>query len=610
MKVSNFPVKVKPDITATIIQEDGTRIELVNRDFAAGSVSFKSGTSNSGEFTVGAAIIGEFRFSLMNDKGKFANVNFVNATIEPVLTASGVSLPMGKYWFVNHKESGPVISCETYDALKILDEHCIYEDELTYPTTVSAIVGKIAAARGLTVSGLANGSIPVDDPGDDDMTERECIAYLAQMTGQFVTAKGTTLCFGWYDKNNPVDAGVTFSHDLQTNSVVVSGVKVYADDSDAVAVHGSGYTVEINDNPFITEANLEAVANAIYASVSGVSFTPGTFEIVANPAIEAGDVLSITTDRLTITVYATNITYKLQLRESITADADPYVGDLRITRKQKISKIAKKAAEKQIKQDLNDKSSALSQAIGAGGGGLPIGDDDIQLAAESGVNAVYDWKRMLFQNVTQKLWYLSIMARKAVSDSTWSFLMHIGVSSGTALLNRKIMDLQIGDETHTGSVATTHYGTAAFTGSGGKPQENPTLEEYHTVKQGGLFSFRAKTKCKKTPVSGTNGYKVEHTGQSMLGHGAVTVTDYYSGDPVPDPYNTARGVVKHAVVIGDPAFAEKTRLKINASTVFNEAVVIEKPDGSLYQICVNDDGTLSAVPYDDLFNNDFPESYE
>ena len=369
MRDLTFPAGVKPSIAIKIKQADGTVYTLTDKNIQAGSVSFAFGTSNGGEFTIGGAVIGSFKFHIINRMQIWDSINYINATVEPTLTFGEKTLNMGKYWFVNHKETGSVIVCETYDALQILDEHQIHEDDIVYPTTVQDLAQKIAGKRGFTVTGILNGNIPINDPKNDDMTERECFSYLAQMTGQFVVAKGDTLVFGKYDKKTFHDAGVTFSHDLRTEPISITGVRVYVDDTNNSTGGTAGYMVEIQDNPFIKKENMDSVKTALMNNIVGISFYPGTFSIRANPAIEAGDGLTLTTDKRTVKVYATTITYKLQLQESITADADDYAGDMRLSKRRKISQIAKKAAQNAISEDLKNPDSELSQAIGGGSGG-------------------------------------------------------------------------------------------------------------------------------------------------------------------------------------------------------------------------------------------------
>ena len=384
MKNTNFPAGVRPTVIIVINQADGKTINIGNKDLVAGSLSLKTGTSNSGEFTVGGAVIGSFQFSLMNDTGKFDGINYVNAYVTVTMSAfvngGAQTIQMGKFWFVNHKETGNVINCETYDIMQIFDEHQMYEQSVSYPTTACALARKIIKSRGIsTIFGLdvSKDFDITEDMIDDDMTERECLSYIAQAMGKFVRYSGEQggfIEFGWYDMSTVYDVGATFSHDLRTEPISITGAKVYpngADESQDVGT--SGYMVVISDNPLITEDNLEKISSNINNAVTGIAFYPGTFSIKANPAIEAGDVLKLQTDKQEITTIATTVTYKISLQESITADADDYAGDMRLSKKQRakqyVDKKIAQGADKAISDQLKDPDSELSQAIAGGGGG-------------------------------------------------------------------------------------------------------------------------------------------------------------------------------------------------------------------------------------------------
>ena len=121
-----------------------------------------------------------------------------------------------------------------------------------------------------------------------------------------------------------------------TEAITITGAKVYPNGSEeSLDVGTNGYMLVISDNPFITEENLDDISHRINAAVTGISFYPGTFSIKSNPAIEAGDVLTVQTDKQTIKTIATTVTYKISLQESIIAEADEYAGDMRVSKKKR-----------------------------------------------------------------------------------------------------------------------------------------------------------------------------------------------------------------------------------------------------------------------------------
>lgn len=364
MKTTANIAGVKPSISGSLLLRSGT-VTLSDRDFLNGSIKFRGGTSESSEFTVGAAIIGGLDFTLINDDGRFSGLDWFDSRVSISLTINGTDIAMGTYYVVKHYERGNVVTVECHDALKILDEYQIYEDEITWPADSAEVAAKIASRHGLSVSGLTSG-IQIPDPGNDMMTERECIAYIGQIQGKYVRVHNTVISFEWYNTADVHDAGTTFSHDLRTDDIEITGVKVTTSDGTKTETRGeSGYMLTITSNPFITADNVAAIADKIGAAVTGIKYRPGDVSIMSNPAIEPGDVLRVNTGQETgVIVIASTVTYTVsRLQESITSDAEPYSGDLRIKRKDYI----KNQAQQAIDDELKNPDSNLSQALGGSG---------------------------------------------------------------------------------------------------------------------------------------------------------------------------------------------------------------------------------------------------
>lgn len=393
---ANINKEIKPSISATLhlnSNNPSTTATLTDNNFVSNSMVFKEGTSNSDEFTVGGAVISELDFTLMNDEGQIDAIvtDWFDARVSVDLIAkdtggNDVTLHMGYFYVAKHYEQGNFITVECYDALKILDEYNLYELGITdaqWETgiRISDLAGMIASQTQMTISGINQtyGALVVHNPNNDQMTLRACLSYLAQMCGQYVKTHylGFSYVFSWYDTSGqPIDGGTTFNHDLRTNDISIDGVVVsdYKEETIVkVPTSGATYALEIKDNPFIDATNCASVANAIYGAVNGITYRPGSASILASPAYEAGDIISINTGQEQgITMLMTNLTYKLQVTESITADAEPYAGDLRLDRTAYMKKQAQQAAENQIGDDLTDPDSDLSQAIAGAGGTFGI----------------------------------------------------------------------------------------------------------------------------------------------------------------------------------------------------------------------------------------------
>ena len=412
MKQTSFDMKgFKPDISGYLIPESGSTIHFEENDVRADSLQLSHGTSVPGTFTVGGVILGSLNLTLINHptrttgqgkpdytSGKFSGFNWKGSKIALYISVSNgsttESLFMGNYYVDSHSESGVDIQVQAYDTIKVLDEYQIYEDNL-FPidpntglhsnTTSTAALTTICNNRGITFAGWDQqaDTFVISDPHNDLMTERQFISYIAQAVGKYAVLKyervsGNTyqekLTFCTYNKTSgyyDYDAGATFSHDLRTNNITVTGVKVYTTDNKYTEEKGNtnGYQIVIDSNPFLDYASFRPAANMIYNVFNGLTYRPGTAEIVGTPALEAGDIIKVRTGQETnLRMLVTNITYGTGLTITVTADADPADSDLRITRSQYI----KQLAGQNISDELADPDSDLSKAIAGAGGGTVV----------------------------------------------------------------------------------------------------------------------------------------------------------------------------------------------------------------------------------------------
>lgn len=372
----------KPSFNMTLTDGNNRTYSITDNDVQSDSLAIRTGTSNNGELTLGAAIIGSLSVTLLNDgrnNHKYNNVVWRGASIQANFTVHGANVALGKYYVNDHSENGGAIRVTAYDAMQILDSYQIYEHQFTYPLDAVTAVNTIATARGLSVSGLTGVSLSLPDPGTDKMSERAFLSYVAQILCKYVVIKRMngvdTIYFGWYDTAHPVyDAGTTFSHDLKTSDYTPENfqIKVY-DKNYTVTVRGTQgqliNLVTIEGNPFVTSENVGTpepgggIAYDMYTKVHALTYRPGTADIVTDIALEAGDVIRVNTGPLggTYTMIITNLTFGTGLTMSISSDADP-ADDMIFNP----STYFKKATQQAIAEELGDEDSDLSKAIGGG----------------------------------------------------------------------------------------------------------------------------------------------------------------------------------------------------------------------------------------------------
>ena len=377
MRTETDYTKVKPKISGHLrgitAATTGNKIYISDSDFVYNTLTIRQATSDADEITVGAAIISSCNFTLWNDSGKFSGWDWTNSAIELYLEFGNETVYIGSFVIISHTESGNTIKVEALDWLKVFDSHELGECKMNWPIDAVDAVNTIltTGVKNMEVSGLDNAEgIMLTDPGDDSMTNRDALSYIAQCLGRFVISKTddetkkVTLNFGWYDTANAYDAGTTFSHQLRTDSVKVTGVEVTTGDGKTTEKRGTttGYVAIISDNPFISSKNIVAIADRIAASILGLEFRPGDFALLSNVRIEAGDAITISTrEESNIITLATDVTYKpSQIKESVIAHAEEADGDLQIKKAAYVRRV--------INNELNNPNSDLSKAISGSGG--------------------------------------------------------------------------------------------------------------------------------------------------------------------------------------------------------------------------------------------------
>lgn len=303
------------DIHAVLTLADETSIDLPKTAFS--SVSFEGGTSSSGKFEIGGAIIGTFSFVLNNFDDEYTDIDYAGATIIPYIGVGADEVQVGEYWLVRHRFAGNFVNCEAYDGLKVLDK---FPTDVTWPCTALALAQRIADRHGWDLVGdFANSSTILPDPGET-LTERMALSYMGAVTGNYIRMNYLgQLCISWYGDTDDIEIDTTMgSPSIDIADTEVTGV-AYGDD----VFGGSDYVIHLDNNPFVNDANKLTIMNSLLARVQGLTFRAGDVNILSHPAIEAGDRITVPgQDGNAISMLVTTWRYKLGLSETIVCDAE------------------------------------------------------------------------------------------------------------------------------------------------------------------------------------------------------------------------------------------------------------------------------------------------
>lgn len=198
--------------------------------------------------------------------------------------------PLGKFYISEAKSANDfktIFEISGYDAF--CKTEMKYQPTIAMPNTAEAIVDDIASQCGFEVSSeiaYPSGSIDFFD-----WTCREYIGYIAGLSGKNAKFdRNGKLIFAWYEQTNcSVGRGLQFMGGFKRTTVsdfVVNSITSGSSGNVITSGTGIGITFE---NPLMTQDILDT----IFSTISGASYTPAELKWRGNPAIEAGDIITV-----------------------------------------------------------------------------------------------------------------------------------------------------------------------------------------------------------------------------------------------------------------------------------------------------------------------------
>lgn len=236
---------------------------------------------------------------IMNMRMPEAAIALNNAEIIPYsgLTISGTPeyVVLGKYYVseVDTSNNYGKIKITAYDGMSKLKDEYVTE-VAGWPATIEAIATDICAQKGLTLDStitwpaytIASASF------EEAYTCQDMIGYIAGMMGMNARFnRAGELTFTWYtDSSYTISRSVQYQDGfIQTTSDPVTITAILTGTEETPISSGSGRAIQFS-NPFITQE----IADAIVTAITGFSYTPCSLHWRGNPAIEAGDIVTVT----------------------------------------------------------------------------------------------------------------------------------------------------------------------------------------------------------------------------------------------------------------------------------------------------------------------------
>lgn len=270
--------------------------------------------------TIGAAFSSSCKVTFYKQDNLPLNGSYFIPSVGIMVGGEAQYVQKGKYYIPSDgvEDSGKLwVTVTGYDRMAGLTED--YMPTITFPATPTQVLADVCKQAGVTPPAVTMPSIQIAAPYTG--TLREQLGWLAGLIGCNAKFDATgNLVFCWY-----ADGGLTIDRDTQymdgltltTDDAFTIHSLLTGTDSNPISVGaGKGITTI---NPYMTAE----VAETVFAKIDGKTVRPCTVKWRGNPAVEAGDIVSVIGGSgENLTAYVMEL--KTQIKGGMSADLTCY----------------------------------------------------------------------------------------------------------------------------------------------------------------------------------------------------------------------------------------------------------------------------------------------
>lgn len=270
--------------------------------------------------TIGAAFSSSCKVTFYKQDNLPLNGAYFIPSVGIMVGGEAQYVQKGKYYIPSDgvEDSGKLwVTVTGYDRMAGLTED--YMPTITFPATPTQVLADVCKQAGVTPPAVTMPSIQIAAPYTG--TLRQQLGWLAGLIGCNAKFDATgNLVFCWY-----ADGGLTIDRDTQymdgltltTDDAFTIHSLLTGTDSKPISV-GSGKGIT-TINPYMTAE----VAETVFAKIDGKTMRPCTVKWRGNPAVEAGDIVSVIGGSgENLTAYVMEL--KTQIKGGMSADLTCY----------------------------------------------------------------------------------------------------------------------------------------------------------------------------------------------------------------------------------------------------------------------------------------------
>lgn len=285
---------------------------------ANGGFRYQQILNQDGDLKMGTAIMSNIEVSLLNTDGYFDGFDFT----EECTAKYGVKVD-GVYQYILlgvfkgdrvDRVKSRVFRYSANDRMARFEKDASdFIEGLEYPLTVYQMLMRLCSYVGIAwtsnISGGTNAQRIIEsNPFEtSSYTCREVLAWIAEaMCSYAVISRDGVVKMVWFAETSysvPKSDRFELSQS-EISTPAIDKLEVYTSYSDKLNTSGTGENVyTISDNPLLYAENdddtaaLQNYTDNIYASLSAFpAYYPSAFRAISNPAVECGDIITVTAD--------------------------------------------------------------------------------------------------------------------------------------------------------------------------------------------------------------------------------------------------------------------------------------------------------------------------
>ena len=341
--LSLFKQNYRQVVNITVRGKDKT-FELTEANIIQGGFSIDRYCISGNKIEIGSAVAAELTINLDNRDDKFVAEQFEGAELEVKLgikkwdahqweNAQLHWIPCGFFTVDEPPRKLSTIRLTALDKMVLFDVE-VNPDDLTFPTTVSALLSKCCQICGVKLAtdrgSLINSQYVISSyPTEDTITYRQLIQWIAEITATcaYIDWNGE-LRLEWFT-DNITDTTITpsdrYSSDLYEQNITITGVQITDEDDNVYLAGTDDYAFNIDTNGLIQD-DKQSVAEAIFQQVGGFTYRPYTCTVKPMPHVYPLDTITYIDKHGTEhTAIITNVLFRMNLKTTVSGKGETNV---------------------------------------------------------------------------------------------------------------------------------------------------------------------------------------------------------------------------------------------------------------------------------------------